>query len=83
MTRSNQKHVHHSTHSPHLSDNKLKISSTDVFSELNQYRSSVRTVSDQYAAISIKLASIRAALLELIQTCRSDKDAVYSSTSKG
>ena len=57
---------------------------TGVFSELNQYRSSIRTVSDQYAHICIRpvrTACLRAVFAELIQSCRTDTDPIYSSVS--
>ena len=61
-----------------------KSSVTGVFSELNQYRSSIRTVSDQYAHICIRpvrTACLRAVFAELIQSCRTDTDPIYSSVS--
>ena len=44
---------------------------TGVFLELNQYRSSIRTVSDQYAHICIRpvrIACLRATLVEMIRS---------------
>ena len=61
-----------------------KSSVTGVFSELNQYRSSIRTVSDQYACICVRpvwIACLRAVFVELIQSCRTDTDPIYSSIS--
>ena len=51
---------------------------------LNQYRSSIRTVSDQYTHICIRpvwIACLRAVFAELIQSCRTDTDPIYSSVS--
>ena len=51
---------------------------------LNQHISSIRTVRDQYVHIYNRLvgiAGLRATFAELIETCRTDTDPVYSSES--
>ena len=59
-----------------------KSSVTDVFSEPNQNRSSIGAVSDQYTHICIRpawIACLRDVFVELIQSCRTDTDTIYSS----
>ena len=61
-----------------------KSSVMGVFSELNQYRSSIGAVSDPYAHICIRpvwIACLKAVFVELIQSCRTDTDTIYSSLS--
>ena len=53
---------------------------TDVFSELNQYRTSIGAVSDQYAHIFC-IRSKWHVFVALIQRCRTDTDTIYSSVS--